>query len=416
MEELKKHDVEVYEVLVQELKRQRETIELIASENITSHSVMQAQGSCLTNKYAEGYPGKRYYGGCEFVDIIENLAIERAKKLFNMQFANVQPHSGAQANFAVQLALLKPGDTIMGLSLAHGGHLTHGSPYNVSGKWFNIVTYNVDEKTGLINYDEIENLALEHKPKLIISGASAYSRVWEWEKISTIAKKFGAYHMADIAHYAGLIAAGIYPSPCEYADVVTSTSHKTLRGPRGGLILTNNPDIAKKINSAVFPGAQGGPLMHAIAAKAVSFGEALKPEFKEYQKQVLANSKKLSQVLEESGLKIVSDGTDCHMFLVDLRPLGVKGKDAQEVLEKAGITLNKNGIPYDPEKPSITSGIRIGSPAVTTRGMKEHEMTKIAQSIVKVLKNINDQKVINEVREDMLKLCKNFPIYNSLEY
>ncbi|MDR2395139.1 MAG: serine hydroxymethyltransferase [Endomicrobium sp.] len=416
MEELKKHDVEVYEVLVQELKRQRETIELIASENITSHSVMQAQGSCLTNKYAEGYPGKRYYGGCEFVDIIENLAIERAKKLFNMQFANVQPHSGAQANFAVQLALLKPGDTIMGLSLAHGGHLTHGSPYNVSGKWFNIVAYNVDEKTGLINYDEIEHLALEHKPKLIISGASAYSRVWEWEKISTIAKKFGAYHMADIAHYAGLIAAGIYPSPCEYADVVTSTSHKTLRGPRGGLILTNNPDIAKKINSAVFPGAQGGPLMHVIAAKAVSFGEALKLEFKEYQKQVLANSKKLSQVLEESGLKIVSDGTDCHMFLVDLRPLGVKGKDAQEVLEKAGITLNKNGIPYDPEKPAITSGIRIGSPAVTTRGMKEHEMTKIAQSIVKVLKNINDQKVINEVREDMLKLCKKFPIYNSLEY
>ncbi|MDR2617078.1 MAG: serine hydroxymethyltransferase [Endomicrobium sp.] len=416
MEELRKQDMEVYEVLVKELKRQRDTIELIASENITSQSVMQAQGSCLTNKYAEGYPGKRYYGGCEVVDVVETIAIDRAKKLFNVQFANVQPHSGAQANFAVQLALLSPGDTIMGLSLAHGGHLTHGSPYNVSGKWFNVVAYNVDEKAGLINYDEIEHLALEHKPKLIISGASAYSRVWDWKKIGEIAKKVGAYHMTDMAHYAGLIAAGIYPSPTEYADVVTSTTHKTLRGPRGGLILTNNPDIAKKINSAVFPGEQGGPLMHVIAAKAVSFGEALKPEFKEYQKQVLSNSRKMAQVLEESGLKIVSGGTDSHMFLVDLRPLGVKGKDAQDVLEKAGITLNKNGIPYDPEKPTVTSGIRIGSPAVTTRGMKEPEITKIAQSILKVLKNINDQKVIEEVKKDMLKLCKNFPIYNGLEY
>jgi glycine hydroxymethyltransferase len=416
MEELKKQDVEVYEVLVKELKRQRETIELIASENITSQSVMQAQGSCLTNKYAEGYPGKRYYGGCEVVDIVETIAIERAKKLFNMQFVNVQPHSGAQANFAVKLALLKPGDTIMGLNLAHGGHLTHGSPYNVSGKWFDIVAYNVDEKTGLINYEEVERLALEHKPKLIISGASAYSRVWDWERIYEVAKKVGAYHMADMAHYAGLIAAGIYPSPGEYADVVTSTTHKTLRGPRGGLILTNDPDIAKKINSAVFPGEQGGPLMHVISAKAVAFGEALRSDFKSYQKQVLANSKKMAQVLEDADLKIVSGGTDCHMFLVDLRPLGVKGKDAQEVLEKAGITLNKNGIPYDPEKPAITSGIRIGSPTVTTRGMKEFEMTKIAQSIVRVLKNINDQKVIKEVKEYMLKLCRDFPIYNGLEY
>ncbi|MDR2067320.1 MAG: serine hydroxymethyltransferase [Endomicrobium sp.] len=416
MEELRKQDMEVYKVLVKELKRQRDTIELIASENITSQSVMQAQGSCLTNKYAEGYPGKRYYGGCEVVDVVETLAIDRAKKLFNVQFANVQPHSGAQANFAVQLALLSPGDTLMGLSLAHGGHLTHGSPYNVSGKWFNVVSYNVDEKTGLINYDEIERLALEHKPKLIISGASAYSRVWDWKKIGEIAKKVGAYHMTDMAHYAGLIAADIYPSPTEYADVVTSTTHKTLRGPRGGLILTNNPDIAKKINSAVFPGEQGGPLMHVIAAKAVSFGEALKPEFKQYQKQVLSNSRKMAQVLGESGLKIVSGGTDSHMFLVDLRPLGVKGKDAQDVLEKAGITLNKNGIPYDPEKPTVTSGIRIGSPAVTTRGMKEPEITKIAQSILKVLKNINDQKVIEEVKKDMLKLCKDFPIYNGLEY
>jgi glycine hydroxymethyltransferase len=348
--------------------------------------------------------------------VVEALAIDRAKKLFNVQFANVQPHSGAQANFAVQLALLSPGDTLMGLSLAHGGHLTHGSLYNVSGKWFNVVAYNVDEKTGLINYDEIERLALEHKPKLIISGASAYSRVWDWKKIGEIAKKVGAYHMTDMAHYAGLIAADIYPSPTEYADVVTSTTHKTLKGPRGGLILTNNPDIAKKINSAVFPGEQGGPLMHVIAAKAVSFGEALKPEFKEYQKQVLSNSRKMAQVLEESGLKIVSGGTDSHMFLVDLRPLGVKGKDAQDVLEKAGITLNKNGIPYDPEKPTVTSGIRIGSPAVTTRGMKEPEITKIAQSILKVLKNINDQKVIEKVKKDMLKLCKDFPIYNGLEY
>ncbi|MDR0618138.1 MAG: serine hydroxymethyltransferase [Endomicrobium sp.] len=416
MEDLKKQDIEVYEVLVKELKRQRDTIELIASENITSQSVMQAQGSCLTNKYAEGYPVKRYYGGCEVVDVVETIAIDRAKKLFNVQFANVQPHSGAQANFAVQLALLSPGDTIMGLSLAHGGHLTHGSPYNVSGKWFNVVAYNVDEKTGLINYDEIERLALERKPKLIISGASAYSRVWDWKKIGQIAKKVGAYHMTDIAHYAGLIAADIYPSPTEYADVVTSTTHKTLRGPRGGLILTNNPDIAKKINSAVFPGEQGGPLMHVIAAKAVSFGEALKPGFKEYQQQVLSNSIKMAQVLEESGLKIVSGGTESHMFLVDLRPLGVKGKDAQDVLEKAGITLNKNGIPYDPEKPTVTSGIRIGSPAVTSRGMKEPEITKIAQSILKVLKNISDQKVIEEVKKDMLKLCKDFPIYNGLEY
>ncbi|MDR1418045.1 MAG: serine hydroxymethyltransferase [Endomicrobium sp.] len=416
MEKLKKYDIEVYDVLAKELQRQRETIELIASENIVSEMVMQAQGSCLTNKYAEGYPGKRYYGGCEVVDIVENLAIERVKRLFNAQFANVQPHSGAQANFAVLLALLKPGDTIMGLSLAHGGHLTHGSPYNASGKWFNIVAYNVDEKTNLINYDEIERLALEHKPKLIISGASAYSRIWDWKRIGEIAKKNGAYHMTDMAHYAGLIATGIYPSPVEYADIVTSTTHKTLRGPRGGLILTNNPDIAKKINSAVFPGEQGGPLMHVISAKAVAFGEALRPEFKEYQKQVLANAKKMAQVLEDNGLKIVSGGTDSHMFLVDLRPLDVKGRDAQEVLEKAGITLNKNGIPYDPEKPTITSGIRIGSPAVTTRGMKELEMEKIAHSIVKVLKNINDQTIINDVKEDMLKLCKDFPIYNGLEY
>ncbi|MDR2251961.1 MAG: serine hydroxymethyltransferase [Endomicrobium sp.] len=416
MENVKKKDVEIYDVLVKELKRERETIELIASENITSRAVMEAQGSCLTNKYAEGYPGKRYYGGCEFVDIVETIAIERAKKLFNVNFANVQPHSGAQANFAIQLALLNPGGTIMGLSLPHGGHLTHGSPYNVSGKWFNIVSYSVKKDTGYINYDEMEKLALEHKPKLIISGGSAYSRIWDWKKVGEIAKKAGAYHMSDMSHYAGLIAANIYPSPIEYADVVTTTTHKTLRGPRGGLILTNSDEIAKKINSAVFPGEQGGPLMHVIAAKAVAFEEALKPEFKEYQKQVLINSRKLAQELEQGGLKIVSGGTDSHMFLVDLRSLNVKGNIAQETLERAGIALNKNGIPYDTEKPTVTSGIRIGSPAVTTRGMKESEMIKIAQSIVKVLKNIDNDKIISEVKEDMLKLCQKFPIYKGLEY
>ena len=414
MENLKKSDVELHSVLVKELERQKNTIELIASENIVSEAVMEAQGSCLTNKYAEGYPGKRYYGGCEIVDMAETAAIERAKKLFNAKFANVQPHSGAQANFAVLLALLKPGDTIMGLNLSHGGHLTHGNPFNVSGKWFNIVAYNVDPKTEYVDYDEMEKLAQEHKPKLIISGASAYSRIWDWKRIGEIAKNAGAFHMSDMAHYAGLVAAGVYPSPMEHADIVTTTTHKTLRGPRGGLILTNNEELAKKINSAVFPGEQGGPLMHVIAAKAAAFGEALQPEFKEYQKQVLINTKKIAETLEKGGLRIVSGGTDSHVFLVDLRPLNVKGKDAQEILEKAGITLNKNGIPYDPEKPTITSGIRIGAPAVTTRGMKEPEMVKIGEGIVKVLKNINDEKAIAEVKAEMLKLCQSFPIYKSL--
>ena len=414
MENLKKTDAEIYSVLAKEIDRQKNTIELIASENIVSEAVMEAQGSCLTNKYAEGYPGKRYYGGCEIVDMAEAAAIERAKRLFNAKFANVQPHSGAQANFAVLLALLKPGDTVMGLNLSHGGHLTHGNPFNVSGKWFNIVSYNVDPKTEYVNYDEMEKIAQEHKPKLIISGASAYSRVWDWKRIGEIAKSVGAFHMSDMAHYAGLVAAGVYPSPMEYADIVTTTTHKTLRGPRGGLILTNNEELAKKINSAVFPGGQGGPLMHVIAAKAVAFGEALQPAFKEYQLQVLKNAKVLADTLEKGGLKIVSGGTDSHVFLVDLRPLNVKGKDAQEVLEKAGITLNKNGIPYDPEKPTITSGIRIGSPAVTTRGMKEPEMVKIAEGIIKVLKNINDEKVIAEVKAETAKLCKDFPIYKNL--
>jgi glycine hydroxymethyltransferase len=416
MKNIKNSDIEIYDALVGELKRQRDTIELIASENITSQAVMEAQGSCLTNKYAEGYPGKRYYGGCGIVDIVETIAIERAKKLFNVKYANVQAHSGAQANFAVQLALLNPGDSILGLSLSHGGHLTHGSPHNVSGKWFNVVSYTVEEKTGFVDYCEMERLALKYNPRMIISGGSAYSRIWDWGKINKIAKKVGAYHLSDMAHYAGLVAAGVYSSPVDYADVTTTTTHKTLRGPRGGLILTNSEILAKKIDSAIFPGEQGGPLMHVIAAKAVAFGEALKPEFKAYQKQVLINAKKLAETLIEGGLKIISGGTDSHVFLVDLRFLNIKGKEAQEILENAGITLNKNGIPYDPEKPAVTSGIRIGSSAVTTRGMKEVEMVMIAKAIIRVLKNINNNEIISEVRADMLKLCLKFPIYNGLKY
>ncbi|MDR1259870.1 MAG: serine hydroxymethyltransferase [Endomicrobium sp.] len=416
MKNVKKKDVEIYNAFVKELERQKNTIELIASENITSESVMEAQGSCFTNKYAEGYPGKRYYGGCEFADTVETIAIERAKKLFNVKFANVQSHSGAQANLAVQFSFLNPGDTILGLDLSHGGHLTHGSPFNISGRWFNAISYTIDKKTGYINYTEIEKLALKYKPKMIISGGSAYSRIWDWKKIGEISKKISAYHLSDIAHYAGLIAAGVYPSPIKYADIVTTTTHKTLRGPRGGLILTNNENFAKKINSAVFPGIQGGPLIHIIAAKAVAFGEALRSEFKKYQKQVLLNAKKLAEILKKGDFKIVSGGTDSHVFLVDLRPLNVKGKNAQEVLEKAGITLNKNGIPYDNEKTTITSGIRIGSSAVTTRGMKEFEMIRIAESIIKIIKNINNKKIISDVKSDMLQLCKEFPIYEKLKY
>ncbi len=411
MEDLKKVDNEVASIIEEEHQRQELNIELIASENHTSKAVMQAQGSVLTNKYAEGYPGRRYYGGCEFVDKIETLAIERAKKLFGCQFVNVQPHSGAQANMAVFLALLQPGDTVMGMSLDHGGHLSHGHAMNFSGKYFKIVPYTVNKDTELIDYDLMEKLARENKPKLIVTGASAYSRVWDWARIRKIADSVGALFMADIAHYAGLIAAGIYPSPIPFADVVTTTTHKTLRGPRGGIIMTNREDLAKKINSAVFPGVQGGPLMHVIAGKAVAFKEALEPSFKEYQKQVAANAKVFAKVLAESGLRIVSGGTDSHMFLVDLRPLNVSGKDAQINLEKAGITANKNTIPYDPAKPMIASGIRIGTPAITTRGMKEPEVTKIANWIVKVLKNINDENVVSEVRKDVTALCKQFPVY-----
>ena len=411
MKDLKVVDQEIAGIIEEEHQRQENNIELIASENHTSIAVMQAQGSVLTNKYAEGYPGKRYYGGCEFVDKIETLAIERAKKLFGCQFVNVQPHSGAQANMAVFVALLQAGDTVMGMSLDHGGHLSHGHSMNFSGKFFKIVPYIVNKDTELIDYDDFEKKAQECKPKLIVTGASAYSKVWDWARIRKIADSVGAYFMADIAHYAGLIAAGVYPSPIQFADVVTTTTHKTLRGPRGGIIMTNNPDLAKKINSAVFPGVQGGPLMHVIAAKAVAFSEALKPSFKEYQEQVVKNAKVFAEVLAEGGLRIVSGGTDSHMFLVDLRPLNVTGKDAQINLEKAGITANKNTIPYDPAKPMIASGIRIGTPAITTRGMKEGEVRKIANWIIKVLKNINNEEIIAQVKKEVTELCRQFPVY-----
>ena len=410
MQDLERADAEIAKIIGEEHSRQENTIELIASENHTAKAVIQAQGSVLTNKYAEGYPGKRYYGGCEFVDKIEVLAIERAKQIFGCEHANVQPHSGAQANMASFVALIKPGDTIMGMDLAHGGHLSHGSPYNFSGKYFNVIPYTVDKETELVDYDKLEKLAKEHKPKLIVTGASAYSRIWDWKKIREIADSVGAFHMADVAHYAGLIAAGVYPSPIKYADIVTTTTHKTLRGPRGGMIMCQEK-YAKAVNSAVFPGIQGGPLMHVIAAKAVAFKEALEPSFVDYQKQVKSNAKVFAQILSEGGLRIVSGGTDCHMFLVDLRPLGVNGKDAQVTLEKAGITVNKNTIPYDPEKPMISSGIRIGTPAVTTRKMKEEEMKKIAGWIIKVLKNIQNDDIINEVKKEVVALCKQFPVY-----
>ena len=410
MEDLKKQDNEVFNVIEEEHSRQENTIELIASENHTSKAVMQAQGSVLTNKYAEGYPGKRYYGGCEFVDKIETIAIERAKQLFGCECVNVQPHSGAQANMAAFLSLIKPGDTIMGMDLSHGGHLSHGSPYNFSGKYFNVIAYTVDKEKETIDYDNLEKLAKQNKPKLIVTGASAYSRIWDWKKIREIADSVGAFHMADVAHYAGLIAAGIYPSPLKYADIVTTTTHKTLRGPRGGMIMCSEKYI-KAVNSSVFPGIQGGPLMHVIAAKAVAFKEALEPSFAVYQKQVASNAKAFAKALAEGGLRIVSGGTDCHMFLVDLRPLGVNGKDAQITLERAGITVNKNTIPYDPEKPMISSGIRIGTPAVTTRKMKEPQMEKIAGYIIEVLKNINNETVITNVKKEVTALCRQFPVY-----
>ena len=403
-------DPELWEAISAENRRQEEHLELIASENYASPAVMAAQGSQLTNKYAEGYPGKRYYGGCEYVDVAEQLAIDRAKKLFGCQFANVQPHSGAQANQAVFFAALKPGDTVLGMSLPHGGHLSHGSPVNMSGKWFNVVAYGLDPETELIDYDAAERLAREHKPKLIVTGASAYSRVIDWERFRAIADAVGAFLMADIAHYAGLIAAELYPSPIGIAHFVTTTTHKTLRGPRGGLILAD-AEHGKLVNSAVFPGLQGGPLMHVIAAKAVALKEALSHDFKVYQEQVIENARVLATVLQERGLRIVSGGTDSHMFLVDLRTKNITGRDAEAALGSARITVNKNAIPNDPEKPMVTSGIRIGSPAITTRGFSEIECEQLAHLIADVLEAPQDAARVGRVASAVKALAAKFPVY-----
>ena len=416
---LSKTDPELFKAIKAELNRQQEHIELIASENIVSQAVLEAQGSVLTNKYAEGYPGKRYYDGCEHVDVAETLAIERLKKLFDCKFANAQPHSGAQANGAVYLALLKPGDTIMGMSLNSGGHLTHGSKASVSGKWFNAIAYDVDKETGLINYQDVEKLALETKPKLIIAGGSAYSRIIDFKKFREIADKVNAYLMVDMAHFSGLVAGKAYPNPIEHAHVVTSTTHKVFRSARGGIILTNDEALSKKINSAVFPGYQGGPLMHIIAAKAAGFQEALKPEFKNYIKSVLANAKVLSETLKNNGFKIYSGGTDTHLMLVDLRPFNVKGNVTAESLSRANITCNKNGIPFDSESPMITSGIRLGSQAATTRGFGLKEFQKVGELITKTVKGVSsnpndNSKIEDEVRKEVVELCSKFPIYKNL--
>ena len=414
-------DEELLNAMQNELNRQQNSIELIASENFVSQTVLDIQGSVLTNKYAEGYPGKRYYGGCEFVDKAEELAIERACKLFSSKWANVQPNSGSQANQAVFMALLNPGDTILGMSLASGGHLTHGAKPNQSGKWFNSVQYGVNKDNGLIDYDELESLAVQHNPKLIIAGASAYSRHIDFKKIRSIADKVGAYFLADIAHYSGLIAAGEYPNPIQYAHVATTTTHKTLRGPRGGMILSNDEGLGKLFDKAIFPGIQGGPLMHVIAAKAAAFGEALKPDFKKYIKQIILNAKTLSSELEKQGVNIVSGGTDSHVILCDLRPIKLTGKISEESLDRAGITCNKNAVPFDEEKPFITSGLRIGTPAVTSRGFKEKEMLKIGQLIGKILKGLSHDKdnisaIEAEVKEDVISICKDFPLYSSIRY
>ncbi len=407
---IKKNDPEVYEAVMAETGRQRNKIELIASENFVSETIMEANSTTLTNKYAEGYPGKRYYGGCEYVDVVENIAIERAKKLFGANFANVQPHSGAQANMAVFYALLTPGDTVLSMNLAHGGHLSHGSPVNMSGKYWNIVPYGVSEEDGRINYDEVRRLALECKPKLILAGASAYPRIIDFEKFSEIAKEVGAYLMVDMAHIAGLVAAGEHPSPVPYADVVTTTTHKTLRGPRGGLILTNDEEIAKLINKAIFPGTQGGPLMHTITAKAVCFGEALKPEFKDYAKQIIKNTKVLAQTLLDEGFKLVSGGTDNHLMLVDLTGMKVDtGKEAEHLLDEVGITVNKNAIPYDKQKPFVTSGIRVGCAAVTTRGFKEEDLVEVGKLISMTLKDYDKNR--EEVIKRVAALTKKYPLY-----
>ena len=402
-------DPEVGNAVKAECARQQRGIELIASENFVSPAVMAAVGSVLTNKYAEGYPGKRYYGGCECVDVVENLAIERAKQLFGAQFANVQAHSGAQANTAVYFALLNPGDTVMGMNLAHGGHLTHGSPVNISGKYYNFVAYGVTDDTNVIDYDQIEKSAKECRPKLIVAGASAYPRIIDFKRLSEIAKSVGAYFMVDMAHIAGLVAAGLHPSPVPYADVTTTTTHKTLRGPRGGLILTNNEEIAKMINKAIFPGIQGGPLMHVIAGKAVCFGEALKPEFKEYQTQIVKNAAALADTLLSEGFDLVSGGTDNHLMLVDLRKVGITGKALEKQLDEVYITVNKNAIPNDPEKPFVTSGVRIGTPAVTSRGFKEADMKEIGK-LIKLTATDFESKA-DEIRERVTALVKAHPLY-----
>ncbi len=403
-------DAELWSAISSEVQRQEDHIELIASENYASPRVLEAQGSVLTNKYAEGYPGKRYYGGCQFVDIAEQLAIDRAKKLFGAEYANVQPHSGSQANFAVYTAMLKPGDTILGMSLAHGGHLTHGASVNLSGKLYNVVTYGLDPKTEAIDYAEVERLAKEHKPKMIVTGASAYALAIDWKKFRAIADSVGALLMSDIAHYAGLVATGLYPSPVGIADFVTSTTHKTLRGPRGGLILAG-AQHEKALNSAIFPSTQGGPLMHVIAAKAVALQEALQPEFKAYQQKVLDNAKTMAGALQERGLRIVSGRTDCHLFLVDLQAKKITGKDAETALGRAHITVNKNAIPNDPQKPMVTSGIRLGSPAITTRGFGATETRQLAGLIADVLEAPNDEAVLNRVAAEVKAVCAKFPVY-----
>ena len=405
-ENLKKTDIETYDAIMKELNRQRNKIELIASENFVSNSVMEAMGSYMTNKYAEGYPAHRYYGGCEYVDVVEDLARDRVKKLFNAEYANVQPHSGAQANMAVYVALLKPGDTVLGMNLSHGGHLTHGSKVNASGKLYNFIPYGLSEKTGEIDYNEVERLALEHKPKLILAGASAYARIIDFKRFREIANKVGAYFMVDMAHIAGLVAAGLHPNPVEYADVVTSTTHKTLRGPRGGLILCREK-YGAIIDKAIFPGTQGGPLMHIIAAKAVCFKEALEPEFKIYQKQVIKNAATLAEELLKLDFNLVSGGTDNHLILIDLRNKHITGKELETKLDDVGITVNKNAVPFDTEKPTITSGIRIGTPAVTTRGFKEEDMKEIADLIDMVVREEN----LEEVKSRITALCKKYPLY-----
>ena len=402
-------DPEIAEAISSELTRQRDGLELIASENVVSEAVMCAMGSVLTNKYAEGYPGKRYYGGCSCVDVAENIAIERAKELFGAKFANVQPHSGAQANTAVYFALINPGDTVMGMSLAHGGHLTHGSPVNISGMYYNFVSYGLNDETEMIDYDEVERLAKEHHPKLLVAGASAYPRIIDFKRLAEIAHSVGAYFMVDMAHIAGLVAAGEHPSPVPYADVVTTTTHKTLRGPRGGMILTNDEELAKKINKSIFPGIQGGPLMHVIAAKAVSFGEALKPEFKDYQHRVVENARVLAEALLAEGFNLVSGGTDNHLMLVDLRPMNITGKEFEARLDAVHITVNKNAIPNDPEKPFVTSGVRVGTPAVTTRGLGTEDMKTIARLFK--LTATDFENSADAIRAEVDAICKKYPLY-----